>query len=850
LTRTGVTERETEVLFAVAERLRNREIADRLHISVRTVESHVAALLRKLGAVDRSELAEMGTSLRGRISPSSALATPLTSFIGREIEMGEVAALLDAHRLVTLVGPAGVGKTRLALGIATLRADSFSHGARHADLAPAGPELVGDTLARALGAVPQRGWPLRGALRELAGEVDCLLLVDNCEHVIGETADIIADLLAAGGPLKVLATSREPLGVPSEASYEVPALPVPTPHDSELAATAAGYDAVRLFADRAAIASPGFALTDAVAQAVSSLCRQLDGLPLAIELAASRVRSFGPAELVEHLDQRFELLSAGARTAAPRHRTLRGAIDWSYELLDGGEQALFDRLGVFPADFDFEAALTVCRADEESDGAVMRHLPRLVDKSLVSAVGSGTRRYRLLETIRSYAAERLAASGAGLTVQRRHAAHYVALAEQAAAGLRSPDQRTWLVRLSSEQPNLRAALTHTISVGNVESAWRLINALDLFWDHTGQRHEVQEWIQRLMAIGDPPATPVAVAGLAGASMIIQPLDSRAALDLAQRAARLATGLGDVSRGHAALAVGRNARWVQPELVLPALSEALARFGADHPWESALTMEGLAHTSGDLAQALAWGQESVALFRRLGDRMYAAHTLFIMAQRWIDAGIADDQVREWLTEGRALAEAIGSKSDQVHATVGFGQLAWLRGDHDGAAQLMRECLPTLRRLGDQRCTGRALLILGERARERGQLDRAADLLGRSVAAIALVGEPIVLVTALEAMAAICSAQSQPRQAAMLLGTARAARESASAHRRPVRLPDEKLRQSLVKVLGTAGFNAAHADGQSRSPSQALEITSPGWHEFRKGSLGHMPETSSDPLGRPS
>jgi len=821
LARAGVTEREAEVLSAVADRLRNREIAGRLHVSVRTVESHVAALLRKLGVTDRSALAEMGVALRATDSPRTALAAPLTSLIGRQSETSELTALIDAHRLVTLIGPAGVGKTRLALRVATLRAGSFSHGARFADLAPAGPELVGDTIARALGGVPQPGWPLRDMLRELAGGMHSLLVMDNCEHVVGETAEIVADLLAAGGLLRVLATSREPLGVPSEASYQVPTLAVPAPRDSARAATAGSYDAVRLFADRAAIASPGFTLTDAVAPAVAALCRRLDGLPLAIELAASRIRSFGPAELVEHLDERFELLSAGARTAAPRHRTLRGAIDWSYELLDDDERALFDRLGVFPADFDFGAAQSVCGAGD-SGRAVMRLLPRLVDKSLVSAAGSGTRRYRLLETIRSYAAERLAACGAGPAVRQQHAAHYLALAEQAAAGLRSPDQRAWLDRLFTEQPNLRAALDHTIAIGDVESAWRLVAALYRFWDHMGQRREAQEWIQRLLAIGDPPATPVAVAGLAAASMILQPSDSRAALDLARRAARLAAGLDDLSRAHAAHAVGRSAIWVQPELVLPALNEAMARFGADHPWECALTMQSLTNTCGGLAEALDWGRESVALFRGLGDHMYAANTLFVMAQRWIYAGIADDQVHEWLTESQALAEASGSEDDQVHATVGFGQLAWLRGDHDRAAQIMEDCLPSLRRLGDQRCAGRALLILGERAREQGQLGRAADLLGGSVAAITLAGQSIVLVTALEALAAVFSAQGQPRQAAVLLGTARAARESASAHTRPAQPPDQELRRSLIRMLGDAAFNDAHADGQRLSPAQALEV----------------------------
>src|SRR6266704_1900411 len=282
LVRAGVTEREAEVLSVVAERLRNREIASRLHISVRTVESHVAALLRKLGAADRTALAEMGAELRRAPRAGTVLPVPLTSLVGREGETSELIALLDAHRLVTLTGPAGVGKTRLALRIATVRAGSFPDGVRLADLAPVTPELAGDTLALALGVVPQPGWPLRDILREVAGGMHCLLLVDNCEHVITEAAEFVAGLLAVGGPLRVLGTSREPLGVPGEVIYQVPTLPVPTARDSSQAATAGHYDAVRLFADRAGTASPGFALTDSVAPAVAALCQRLDGLPLAI----------------------------------------------------------------------------------------------------------------------------------------------------------------------------------------------------------------------------------------------------------------------------------------------------------------------------------------------------------------------------------------------------------------------------------------------------------------------------------------------------------------------------------------------------------------------------------------
>ncbi len=232
LARAGVTEREAEVLSALAGRLRNREIADQLHVSVRTVESHVAALLRKLGVTDRVELAEIGVQL-GRVARTGiVIPSPLTSLIGREDETRELTALLDSYRLVTLTGPGGVGKTRLALCIATVRGEQFPDGARLADLAPVGPELAGDMLARALGVVPQPGWPLRAILREAAEVMRCLLVVDNCEHVVAEVAEIVADLLAAGSQLRVLATSREPLGVPGEAIYQVQTLHVPTASDS------------------------------------------------------------------------------------------------------------------------------------------------------------------------------------------------------------------------------------------------------------------------------------------------------------------------------------------------------------------------------------------------------------------------------------------------------------------------------------------------------------------------------------------------------------------------------------------------------------------------------------------
>jgi predicted ATPase/DNA-binding CsgD family transcriptional regulator len=822
LARAGITEREADVLWAVAERLRNREIAERLHVSVRTVESHIAALLRKLGVPDRAALAETGADLRRAARADTALRAPLTSLIGRANETSEVTEMLAAHRLVTLIGPGGVGKTRLALSVATVRADRFPGGVRFADLAPIEPELVGDAFARALGVIPEPGWSLPDILREVAAGMTGLLLVDNCEHVVADVAEIVADLLGAGGQLRVLATSREPLGVAGEVSYQVRTLSVPTPLASTRANNVANYDAVRLFVDRAATAAPGFALTDAVAPAVAALCQRLDGLPLAIELAASRLRTFGPVQLVEHLDQRFDLLSGGARAVRPRHRTLRSAIDWSYNLLDDDERAMFDRLGVFPADFDYEAVRSVCRAEDLQGGAVIEVLPRLVDKSLVSTVDRDTRRYRLLETIRMYAAERLAASAGEPAARYRHAAHYIALAEHAAQRLETSAQRIWLDRLTAEQPNLRAALANRIDAGDIDSAWRSVAALQRFWDVTGQRREAHEWIQRTLAIGDPPATPTAVAGLAAASAILHPLDVRAAFDFAQQAEQLAAALDDVTRAKAARAVGMSATWVQPELARSALRAAPTGFGDDHPWESALTMQGLVSASGALSEALQWGRDGVALFRSVGDHMYAANTLFMMAQRSIQAGIGDDEVQGWLAESSALAEAAGSEGDTLHATVGFAQLAWVRGDHDRAADLMEGCLPALRRLGDRRCAGRALFVLGDRARVKGNLVRAEELLRASVEAVALAGQSFVLVWALEALAAVSSAQCKPRTAAVLLGTAHSARESTTAHMRPVQPSDQELRRTLQRVLGTPAFDRAHSEGKRLSPTEALRL----------------------------
>ena len=706
LRRAGVTRREAEVLAAVAGRLRNPEIAQRLHVSVRTVESHIAALLRKLGVADRAALVALGIRV-AQLTAAGTLPVPLTSLVGRQRELAEIAALVDRHRLVTLTGPAGVGKTRLALQQAARAAPRLPDGARPADLAPVGAALVGDTLARALGVIPQPGRPLRESLREVVGEVRCLLLVDNCEHVITEAATLVGDLLTAGPHLHVLATSREPLGVPGEVTYQVRPLPVPplrgSPSAADRASAAAGYDSVRLFVERATAAWPGFALTDTNAAHVATLCQRLDGLPLGIELAAAQVRSFSPSELAAHLDRRFDLLAAGARTAPPRHRTLRAAIDWSYQLLDEDERMLFDQLGVFPAEFDYQAVQAVCATGEP--GALLRLLPALVDKSLVSATGEDTaRRYRLLESLRAYAAARLAVRG-GEPVRQRHAEHYLRLAEQAAGGIRGPAQVSWLAQLDQEHDHIRAALAWSVERGQVEIGLRLALAVWWFWQVRGFFQEGRQWLEQLLA-GAPHAP---------AGMRMKALRAIGILAIRQ---------GDYRPASAALAGCRE----------------LARRLDDRRHEvGALTGLGMiAWRGGDFGRADALWGECLVRSRELGDPLLLANSLnnlALVAREQGDypraAALGQESVNRYRAQDDAqgLAMAVGN----------LGQVSAEQDDYPDAAARYAESLALHETLADGRSLAIELARQGSLEAVLGHYHTADHLLERSLEAARKVGD---------------------------------------------------------------------------------------------------------------
>jgi len=503
-----------------------------------------------------------GTPERGR--PPNNLPLERTSFVGRERELADVKRLLSERRLLTLCGPGGAGKTRLALAVSRDIAEEFRDGVWWVELAPvADPELVPWTVAQAVGARealdPSPTEAIVGHLKDRKA----LLILDNCEHLVEACADLADALLGACPDLTLLATSREPLRVQGETNFMVPSLSVPDPGRALSTEELAGYEAVRLFVERAGAVDSGFELTERNAPGVTRLCNKLDGIPLALELAAARIRVLTAEQILEKLEDPLGLLTTGSRTAAARHRTLRATLQWSYDLLSDAERTLFRRLSVFVGGFTLEAAEEVCGGEGIEEYEVLDLLGRLVDKSLVVAEAGdeGALRYGMLEPVRKYALERLGQDGEAEETRLRHAAHYLVLAETAEPELLGPDQGLWLRRLRSEFANLREAHAWSLEPGEGEGRarlrLRLAAALWRFW--AAQRFEEgKAWLQTALE-RDPggfPALRAKALGALGFILLFQQ-DYERAIAALEEAMALYEELGDSSG--AAFALG-NLGW--------------------------------------------------------------------------------------------------------------------------------------------------------------------------------------------------------------------------------------------------------------------------------------------------
>ncbi len=632
------------------------------------------------------------------------LPLQVTSFIGREKEITEARALLAKAPLLTITGSGGVGKTRLALQVAAEELDHYPDGVWLAELAPlSDPALVPQSISSVLGVREETGKPIAQTLLDHLKARHLLLVLDNCEHLIDACARLADRILRHCPRVRLLATSREALSIAGERPWRMPSLSLPDPGHVPAAGALTQYEAVRLFIDRATTVQPGFAVTNANAPALAQVCHRLDGIPLAIELAAARVRVLPVEQLAKRLDDRFRLLTGGSRTALPRQQTLRAAIDWSFDLLPEPERVLLGRLSVFSGGWSLESAEGVCAGEPVAAWDVLELLSRLVEKSLVlyEEPQAGEARYRLLETVRQYARDRLLESGESGSVRGRHRDHFLALAEEAEPGLFGPEQGRWLGRLEREHENLRAALEWCRSdEGAAQAGLRLAASLYRFWVVRGYFREGREWLQAMLERG----------GGSGPSLT----RGRALNWLAVLAFRQ----GESS------AVRRP--WVEESI-------AIARQTGDKSGcaRALNTLGSLLVREGDDAAARACLEEAVALSEETGERGSGTWPLYNLAYMAARQGDREAE-RTFLERSVAAAEETGDKAPLLWSLQQLGGLYLRSGDRASAHSCWERGLALCRELGDKAGVSRFLLELVGLAIQEGDVARSRSLFEESVA----------------------------------------------------------------------------------------------------------------------
>jgi predicted ATPase/DNA-binding SARP family transcriptional activator len=821
---------------------------------------------------------EQAPALQGAPAPPTLAARPrtnipvmLTDLVGRAAAVAELRALLSERRLVTLTGPGGVGKTRLAIEVATQSAGAFPDGAWLAELAgpaPAGASTPTDEVMTALGIRDDSSMPSSDLLADALRASRMLLILDNCEHVVDQVAKLAAQLLQSAPGLRIVVTSREPLMIAGEVVWAVPPLDMPGPAAGHQPAALARFSAVQLFVMRAEASAPGFRLDEGNAQAVAGLCRRLDGIPLALELAATRVRTLGVHELLARLDDRFRVLASGHRDAPPRQQTLWTVIDWSWELLTEPERMVLRRLAVAADGCDLRAAEAICAED---DLDVVSLLSRLVDRSLVVVADGPDRRdspdqpdgprYRLLESVAAYSMQRLRQAGEYARVRRRHRQFYGDLAERAASRLRGYDQRSWLRRLDTESANMRTALDSATHDGDVAAALRMANALAWYWLLSGRLAEARRTLDEALALsgGSAAARATASAWRAGFTALagerlghaappslsgIDDPGTRAMLDWFQ--AFVAFDFGDLSAAEALL------------------SSALADFQAQgDQWGIAAALSThakLAMIRGDCAAARGFAQRSLTMFRELGDRWGQ-----LQAIEWLGAAVASSdraraeqlhrdglrvaqdlglwpqaadalswlglsalssgdlvQARELLERGMRLAAEQSYRPGQVFAELGLGQTARREGRLDLAEAHLRNVLQVTQRTGSEPDVVRVISLceLGFIAEQRGEPAAARSCHLQSLTSATRLGDPQAVAQALTGLAGAQALGGQPERAAQTLGAADTAWRSACASPPPGDSPDvDRITAMTRQVLGEAAFAAEFQNGRRLTPEQA-------------------------------
>jgi predicted ATPase/DNA-binding NarL/FixJ family response regulator len=715
-------------------------------------------------------------------------------FIGRERELSDLRLALYRTRALTLCGAGGIGKTRLALRLLSTVSAEFPDGVFVVELGDLWePDLIVSRMATLIGV---DGEPGRDLLDTLAGALEerhVLVMLDNCEHLVDACAGLGQRLLTSCPGLRILATSQEPLRIPQEAVWQVVPLDVPPAGPAPDAQELAAYEAVQLFADRAAAARPGFAITERNGRAVASICRALDGVPLAIELAAARVTVLSAEQIAARLGDRFTLLGPGSRAAPARQRTLRATIDWSHDLLSAPEQVLLRRLSVF-AGWSLEMAEQVCADDQLPAGEIIDLTAGLVDKSLVVMEPEvlGQARYRLLDSIRAYAAQRLADAGESAAIQLRLRDYALTVVEQAEAVGMAVIPAEWAAavdvfrRYDVDAANLRQVLSRCLATGDVESGLRLATSVRPCWIVRGHFAEGEEWFARFLAL-DQSRLPAPVLGVAliGRAQLIMPNDPAKALAWAQEGLALCQAAGQLTWTATALNVLAEASLHAGQLP-----------GADR------------YAAGALATALDAGNR--------WNEGYALGTQATLAA-------AHGKLREARQLGEAALEVMRDIDQQwgvARTLLGLGALARLRGDPAGAIDCYRAALPILREVDSRPDIARALAGIGRVALDQGDLDLAREHLAESLRLSRLTGARIGMARGLEAFATLAAREGYADLPVLLIAAASALRAAAGLPQLPANRTQAQLEPA--RSLGQEAFDQLWQQGRSLTPDAAVTL----------------------------
>ncbi len=769
-------------------------------------------------------------------APRHNLPAQLTSFIGHETDITDVMQLLKNARLITLTGAGGTGKTRLSLQIANDVLDQYADGVWMVEFAPLfDPLLVPRITAMAIGLRDEPHRPVIDLLCDYLREKQMLILLDNCEHLVDACAQLADTLLHACPQLHLLATSREVLGVAGEKSYLVPSLALPNIQNLPPSKSMSHYEAIQLFIDRATSAVPTFVVTEENVASIAQICQRLDGIPLAIELAASKIRALSAHQIAQRLDDGFRLLVGGSRTALPRHQTLQATIEWSYNLLNPREQVLFRRLSVFVGGWTLEAAESIC-SDRDTKGAlksedILQLLTQLVNKSLVIAEERKSEvRYRMLETIRQYADEDLLKSGEANKVQTHHLDFFMKLSEDAEPKLLGRDQLIWLDRLEDELDNIRRALEWSAKDGNTVGGLRLAGALWRFWSIRNRWGEGRKWLAALIShLGTEAPTRARAKALYAAGILAQNQNDHASAGpIFSEGLAISRELRDKPAiGYFLIGLANTwERYRGERDALQLLDESLEIFEKlGDKWGIALSLGGqgaAALVLDDFATARSLLIKSIALYRELGDKISLSLTLNGLANVMMFEGNYERAARLY-EESLALFREMGHKRGISHSLRFLGEVARCQNNYEQARMLYEESLVVSREIGDRSSISGLYHNLAYVSQHQHDYHQAVILFTKSLKIYQELKDTWGIALCLIGLGGQVQATGYPERAAHLFGAAQPLFDASSHRLEPADQIEYQRNLNATRAqLAEATFASAFTGGQKLSLDEVLDL----------------------------